>query len=182
MVKVASYFGNVNNDLPSIAFYIHVTKIALALWLAERHECTRVCKHSCDLKIPCCEGRVYLIYPFPWLLRLEKYRQTCWINFFSASWHSKRVKSIWFEIVFQQKQTWLRCITLSNFSCALANHANTCQFQNIRFSIAENSTSLRYFPIPHLTSLHNCLEFSQGPLVFTSGYAITENVYRVLSF
>jgi len=53
-----------------------ITKIALVLWLAERHDCTKVCKQSCDLKMLCCEGQVYLIYPLPWLLRLGKQKQT----------------------------------------------------------------------------------------------------------
>ena len=68
-------------SLHCVVFY-NITKIALALWLAERHDCTRACKHSCDLKIRCCEGRVYLFYPFPWLLRLGKYLQTCWTKVF----------------------------------------------------------------------------------------------------
>ena len=120
----------------------------------------------------------YLIYPLPWLLRLGNIYKHVGLKFFSVSWHSKWGKSIWFEIVFQWKQTWLQCTTLSNFICELANHASSCKFHNIRFSIAENSTTLPYFPIPHITSVHNCLEFSQRPLVFTSGYANTENVYR----
>ena len=105
---------------------------------------------------------------------LENIYKHAGLKFFSVSWHSKQEKSIWFEIVFQWKETWLRCTTLSNFTCALANHASSSKFHNIRFSIAENSTSLPYFPIPHFTSLHNCLEFSQHPLIFTSGYANTE--------
>ena len=161
----------------SIVFY-KITKIALALWLAERHDCMKVCKQSCDFKIFCCEGQVYTLYPFPWLLRLGNIYKHVGFKFFSVSWHSKQEKSIWFEIVFQRKQTWLQCITLSNFICALANHTSSCKFHNIRFSIAENSRSLPYFPIPHITSLRNCLEFSQCPLVFTSDYANTENMYR----
>ena len=122
MLKLLYNFGNICYDLHCVVFY-NITKIALAFWLAGRHDCTRVCKHSCDLKIRCCEGRVYLFYPFPWLFRLGKYLQTCWTKvFFLVSWHSKRVKSIWFEIVFQQKQTWLLCTIRSNFCLiALAN-------------------------------------------------------------
>ena len=67
----------------SIVFY-KITKIALALWLAERHDCMKVCKQSCALKILCCEGQVYLIYPFPWLLRLGNDLQTFWIKVFSS--------------------------------------------------------------------------------------------------
>ena len=140
-----------------IAFY-KITKIALVLWLAERHDCTKVCKQSCALKMLCCEGQVYLIYPLPWLLTLGNIYKHVGLKFFSVSWHSKREKSIWFEIVFQQKQTWLQCTILGNFSCALTNHASTCKFQNITFSIAENSTSLPYFPNPHTTSLHRATQ------------------------
>ena len=109
---------------------------------------------------------------------LENIYKHAGLKFFSVSCHSKKGKSIWFEIVFQWKQTCLRCTTLSNFTCALANHASSSKFHNIRFSIAENSTSLPYFPIPHFTSLHNCLEFSQRPVIFTSSYANTKNGYR----
>ena len=174
MLKLLYNFGNICYDLHCVVFY-NITKIALAFWLAERHDCTRVCKHSCDLKIRCCEGRVYLFYPFPWLFRLGKYLQTCWTKvFFLVSWHSKRVKPIWFEIVFQLKQTWLLCTILSNFCLiALANyHASTCKTHQVYL----------IYQFSHLTSLHSCLEFSQRPLVFTSGYANTENVYRVFSF
>ena len=87
----------------SIVFY-KITKIALALWFAERHDCTKVCKQSCALKILCCEGQVYLIYPFPWLLRLGNIYKHVGLKFFSVSCHSKQVKPIWFEIVFQQKK------------------------------------------------------------------------------
>ena len=45
-------------------------------------------------------------------------------------------------------------------------------FKILGFALAENSTSLPYLPIPHLTSLHNSLEFSKGPLVFTSAIVI----------
>ena len=94
-VKVALYFGNVQNNLSSIVFYI--TKIALVLWLAERHYFTRVCKHSCDLKIFCCEGQFYLFYPFPWLLRIGKYLQTCWIKvFFSKlAFKAGKIHMVW---------------------------------------------------------------------------------------
>ena len=162
-----------------IAFY-KITKIALMLWLAERHDTRKYVNKvvTSEDSLLCAKGQVYLTYPVPWLLRVGNIYKHVGLKFFSVSWHSKQEKSIWFEIVFQQKQTWLRCTTLSNFTCALANHASSSKFHNIRFSSAENSTSLPYFPIPHFTSLHNCLEFSQRPLMFTSGYANTENVYR----
>ena len=52
-------------------------------------------------------------------------------------------------------------------------------FKILGFALAENSTSLPYLPIPHITSLHNSLEFSQRSLTLTSGYANTENVYSM---
>ena len=147
-----------------IAFY-KITKIALMLWLAERHDTRKYVNKvvTSEDSLLCAKGQVYLIYPLPWLLRVGNIYKHVGLKFFSVSWHSKQEKSIWFEIVFQWKQTWLRCTTLSNFTCALANHASSSKFHNIRFSIAENSTSLPYFPIPHFTSLHNCLEFSHAP-------------------
>ena len=69
-------------------------------------------------------------------LDLENIYKHAGLKFFVlVSWHSKRVKSIWFEIVFQQKQNRLLCTILSNFCLiALANyHASICKFQNIRF-------------------------------------------------
>ena len=86
----------------SIVFY-EITEIALALIGWEAIDCTKVCKQSCALKILCCEGQVYLIYPFPWLLRLGNTYKHVGLKFFSVSWHSERVKPIWFEIVFHQK-------------------------------------------------------------------------------
>lgn len=55
------------------------------------------------LKILCCEGQVYLVYPLPWLLRLGNIYKHVGLKFFSVSWHSKQETSIWFEIFFFNK-------------------------------------------------------------------------------
>ena len=79
--------------------HYNITKIVRALWLAERRFCMRVCKHGCDVKMFCFPRanhassnlkkvlswktrQVYLIYPFPRPLKLEKSLETCYVNFF----------------------------------------------------------------------------------------------------
>ena len=70
-----------------------ITKIARALWLAERGVCMRVCKQGCDVKMFCFSRanhastnlkkilswktrQVYFIYPFPRRLKVEKSLET----------------------------------------------------------------------------------------------------------
>ena len=127
------------------------------LWLAERHDTRKYVNKvvTSEDSLLCAKGQVYLIYPLPWLLRVGNIYKHVGLKFFSVSWHSKQEKSIWFEILFFNKNRLDYGVPLlRNFRCALTNHASTCKFQNIIFSIAENWTSLPYFPIPYITSLH----------------------------
>ena len=76
-----------------------ITKIVRALWLAERRVCMGVYEHGCDVNMfcfPCANNasknlkkisswknrQVYLIYPFPRRMKLEKSLETCWVHLF----------------------------------------------------------------------------------------------------
>ena len=86
------------------AFY-KITKIALMLWLAERHDTRKYVNKvvTSEDSLLCAKGQVYLIYPLPWLLRVGNIYKHVGLKFFSVSWHSKQEKSIWFEILFFNK-------------------------------------------------------------------------------
>ena len=79
--------------------YYKITKIVGVPWLAKRHVCMRVCKHSYDVKMFCFSNanhantnlkkvlswktrQDYFIYPFPCWLKLGKSLETCCVNFF----------------------------------------------------------------------------------------------------
>ena len=86
----------------------------------------------------CCEGQVYLFYPFRWLLRLGKYLKTSWIKvFFSIKVGILSEKSPCGLKLFFNKNRIDYCVTyLATFAynCTGYNyHTSTCKFQKIRF-------------------------------------------------
>ena len=73
--------------------------------LAERHDTRKYVNKvvTSEDSLLCAKGQVYLIYPLPWLLRVGNIYKHVGLKFFSVSWHSKQEKSIWFEILFFNK-------------------------------------------------------------------------------
>ena len=108
-------------DILIVYNIIKITKIVCTLWLAEMLVCTRVCKHSYDVKMFCFLGanhasrnlKKYLSwkfnkFTFPSPLKLGKSLQTCCVNFFHLSRHFKW-ENLYFGIIFFAKQELLTC-------------------------------------------------------------------------
>ena len=108
-----------------ITFY-EITKIAGALWLAERSVCMRVCKHGFEVKMSCFSRTNHASKIWKRFLssKLDKftlfnhsfvgwnlenrYKQAV-STFFRLSWHFKREKSVFWKASF--------CKTRTDYAC-----------------------------------------------------------------
>ena len=100
-----------------------ITKIFLALWLAERSVCMRVCEHGCDVKMFClsCANHAstnlkkflssnidkFTLFTHSFVgWNLENlYKQAVSIFFFRLSWHFKWEKSVFWKASFCKTRT-----------------------------------------------------------------------------
>ena len=115
-------------------------------------------------KVLSCKTRqIYLIYPFPRRLKLEKSLETCCVNFFFA-WADiltdfKREKSVFWKASFCKTKTdYAYKLRAQDFETGKSFSFNQFSKQEF-FFFSRESNFIR--AIDFVSGLHNCFEFSQ---------------------